>query len=645
MRRNPLQYPALIVMALSLLSAPTLAVAAGNDRCPTCDRNFTTIDPPWSNSSEVFRIYDWREMPGERWRVTRATVPGAPANAAATAGNAMATVSFTPPASNGGSPITGYVVTPSSGEQTGSGTASPITVQGLTSGTPYSFTVSAINAAGTGPASSPSNTVTPNAGGGTGIPALVQHVDVNLAETGTQVPGNGPVFISSRTVPLPNPTGAGNCLIVSVNTGTSVVPTVTDDKGNTYTQLAYLNDTETTNGQSITVFAALNIAAGARNITVHWGGSGGQFTAIKASEFYNVTAVDVCSTAIANNAAITGGPVTPSVTGDLLYMVGFQDSTAYSANAFYSLQTQSGITWNFVPCSTQSLDGSFAIYGQYNSTSAITPQVGTSSTQNYVTATIALETGAQGTAPGSGIRIVGAQHVYPGPTGNPSSFSTQFITTGDLQVALGSLGTATAAAITSEGANTANWTSRAFATYSSGGAGGAQVLDSVNTNPGNQVLTVTLGGTAESSAFIFLDVSGAAASPYDTYADLNNGSSNNTSTVTGIKITPSTSDGLIVNVQGDFAQTIATMNSPSYCYSFTSVETQTAGEATTLLDYSESDDNDGFGFCYNPNTSPVTFVYDVDEIDGSYSTGIGPFSSAAVAYKAAGGTTAMSSQE
>ena len=44
--------------------------------------------------------------------VTPATVPGAPTNVTAVAGNAQATVSFTPPASNGGAAITGYTVTP-----------------------------------------------------------------------------------------------------------------------------------------------------------------------------------------------------------------------------------------------------------------------------------------------------------------------------------------------------------------------------------------------------------------------------------------------------------------------------------------------------------------------------------------------------
>jgi len=94
--------------------------------------------------------------------VTPATVPGAPTIGTATAGNAQATVTFTPPASNGGSPITSYTVTSSPGGITKTGAASPITVTGLTNGTAYTFTVKATNMIGTGPASSPSNSVTPH---------------------------------------------------------------------------------------------------------------------------------------------------------------------------------------------------------------------------------------------------------------------------------------------------------------------------------------------------------------------------------------------------------------------------------------------------------------------------------------------------
>jgi hypothetical protein len=93
-----------------------------------------------------------------------ATVPGAPTIGTATAtGSTTATVAFTAPASNGGATITSYTATSSPGgvtgtlNQAGSGT---ITVTGLSGGTSYTFTVTATNSAGTGPASAASNSIT-----------------------------------------------------------------------------------------------------------------------------------------------------------------------------------------------------------------------------------------------------------------------------------------------------------------------------------------------------------------------------------------------------------------------------------------------------------------------------------------------------
>lgn len=92
---------------------------------------------------------------------TTATVPGAPTIGAVTPSNAQASVAFTPPASNGGSAITGYTVTSSPGGFTGTGAASPVVVTGLTNGTAYTFTVTATNAVGTGAASAASASATP----------------------------------------------------------------------------------------------------------------------------------------------------------------------------------------------------------------------------------------------------------------------------------------------------------------------------------------------------------------------------------------------------------------------------------------------------------------------------------------------------
>jgi len=90
-------------------------------------------------------------------------MPAPPTNVTAGEGNGEATVSFKPPKSDGGSPITLYTVTSYPGGIKASGKQSPITVKGLTNGRTYTFTVSASNSVGTGFASESSNCVTPKA--------------------------------------------------------------------------------------------------------------------------------------------------------------------------------------------------------------------------------------------------------------------------------------------------------------------------------------------------------------------------------------------------------------------------------------------------------------------------------------------------
>lgn len=97
------------------------------------------------------------------------TAPDAPTVGSASFSSAtVASISFTAPANNGNSTITGYTVTSSPGSITGTGSSSPITVSGLTAGTAYTFTVTATNAIGTSSASSATTSITmPKANGGT----------------------------------------------------------------------------------------------------------------------------------------------------------------------------------------------------------------------------------------------------------------------------------------------------------------------------------------------------------------------------------------------------------------------------------------------------------------------------------------------
>jgi glucose/arabinose dehydrogenase len=95
------------------------------------------------------------------------TAPGAPTIGSAVAGDGQATVSWTAPASDGGSPIIGYVVTPyvgfvSQGPRYFVSAATTQTVTRLTNGTTYRFRVRAWNSVGVSGFSTVSNPVTPS---------------------------------------------------------------------------------------------------------------------------------------------------------------------------------------------------------------------------------------------------------------------------------------------------------------------------------------------------------------------------------------------------------------------------------------------------------------------------------------------------
>jgi hypothetical protein len=100
-----------------------------------------------------------------------AVPPGAPAAPVAIASDSSATVYWSAPASDGGSPVTGYTLTASAGNVTGpsktvSGLppATSATIGGLTNATAYTISVTATNAAGSGIASPDSNTISPGRG-------------------------------------------------------------------------------------------------------------------------------------------------------------------------------------------------------------------------------------------------------------------------------------------------------------------------------------------------------------------------------------------------------------------------------------------------------------------------------------------------
>lgn len=88
--------------------------------------------------------------------------PNAPTVGTATvASGTSVSVAFTAPANVGGSAITGYAVQSTPEGISATGSSSPVTISGLTTGTAYTFRVTALNSYGPSPASASSNSVTP----------------------------------------------------------------------------------------------------------------------------------------------------------------------------------------------------------------------------------------------------------------------------------------------------------------------------------------------------------------------------------------------------------------------------------------------------------------------------------------------------
>jgi M6 family metalloprotease-like protein len=91
---------------------------------------------------------------------TPPTTPGAPTITSAKAGNGLASIYLAPPASDGGSPITGYTVTSGVGT-TAPSSIIPVYVSSLSNGVSYTFTAKALNDVGQSSSSFVSNTVIP----------------------------------------------------------------------------------------------------------------------------------------------------------------------------------------------------------------------------------------------------------------------------------------------------------------------------------------------------------------------------------------------------------------------------------------------------------------------------------------------------
>ncbi len=254
-----------------------------------------------------------------------ATAPFAPSGVTAAPLDGGATVSWVAPDS-GGSPITSYTITPyiGSAAQTPTvvnGGQTSATVSGLTDGTSYTFTVSATNAVGTGPASAMSAPVTPTA---QTAPTFIQQASAHADN------------VTSLAAALSTNTAPGVRLIVEAGVysdGGATAQTVTDSAGDAFTKLLSFKASD---GTEESVWTAPISTGSSSPPVVTVKATASAAIAAGAMEYSGLStaagtgAVDVSAHAVGNTgsaaATVTSGATAPTASGNELALGLYADS-------------------------------------------------------------------------------------------------------------------------------------------------------------------------------------------------------------------------------------------------------------------------------------------------------------------------------
>ena len=200
----------------------------------------------------------------EEVSATPADPPDAPLNLTASPANDSVSLAWTPPTSNGGSPISAYYVFggPASGAKPSPANSRALTariatglrgrtlfqyvVTGLTDGTTYHFTVRAVNAAGTSPASNVAS-ATPRATSKASFTLSatkvtygheqVEHIHARVSSPGATTIPTGTVTIkaSAKTVcRITLSSGIGTCTLSSKRLGVGTYDLIANYGGDTF---------------------------------------------------------------------------------------------------------------------------------------------------------------------------------------------------------------------------------------------------------------------------------------------------------------------------------------------------------------------------------------------------------------------------
>jgi fibronectin type 3 domain-containing protein len=309
--------------------------SAGNESGTPVATNVTTTsftDNPLTNGTTYYYTVKAVNSAGtspasnEANATPQATVPSAPLGVRASAGNGSVSLSWSVPATNGGSPITGYNVyrgTSPNGEA-GTPAATNVTTTsftdaGLTNGTTYYYKVAAVNSAGTSLQSSEVS-ATPQ------VPSAAAYVG--------RV-GSGTASSSRTTISVPvgaSGVAAGHTLVVSLllssTTHLTTAISATDSAGNSYVAARDTNDGSSGDRTVMLVSVGVKALAAGGSITLTYPSSAE--THVSVDEFSGITGIDTSAGATGTTAAFSSGsaPATTQATDILVGVVGIESGKA-----------------------------------------------------------------------------------------------------------------------------------------------------------------------------------------------------------------------------------------------------------------------------------------------------------------------------
>ena len=390
---------------------------------------------------------------------------------------------------------------------------------------------------------------------------------------------------------------------------------MSDDKGDVLAPLASSSD----GNQVLETFCTVP-TPGARVLTISFSGTAQWVSLVNASEWFNLSCTLDGSSS--NNDATTSvvssvssGGLATTTDGDLLYQTAIEDGTTGSetwtpgAAPWTLLSASSGLSGANSPQASQ--------YQVQTTHGSIDPTLAMSSPDFWNSLAIALKSSTSGTAPASGMRIVHLQEesIPPGVYG---PYHLEFPSSGNLLITSSVDGPNFDISAVSD--NDGNAHTQIGSPFNDGSTSGdLQTFYAANAKTSDTLMLdfSMSGDPLGGSTFFLYDVTGAAASPYDSAAGRQTATMpTGSGTLDGPTITPSTANGLIIVQIGVTSFTIGGV-SPGF---FAGTVPNPVGQTNP------TNENNGWAFDFNATATTRQYVWTTvpanSQVEGWASTAV-----------------------